>query len=260
MAHSDYNLREYWSRVGAEIGARPEGNVVAGDDNAYHRLKRQRFLSRFLHTIPFSGKVALEVGCGPGGNLAEIAQRHSPARLLGVDISPVMVGLAQRTVARHGVHAEVQQIDGTHLPFADRSIDLTYTVTVLQHNTDGPACVALIADICRVTGQTVICMEDIGTREMMDGFGRSHVARRVSAYEETFAQQGFRLSSCEFLNVKCSFRALQFSRRFWPDGHREGEPIGRLANEFLSAAIPITRVLDRLFPDTRNLAKMTFAR
>ncbi len=62
-------------------------SLLAGDDNPYLRMKRKKFLGRFLDAKDFRSKIVLEVGCGPGGNLLRIAQRSSPKKLIGVDIS-----------------------------------------------------------------------------------------------------------------------------------------------------------------------------
>ena len=254
-----YDVRSYWSRVGTEIAARSGNNVIAGDDDAYFRYKRQRFLSRFLHAIDFDGRSVLEIGFGPGGNLVEIASRHRPRALLGADISPVMAELAGRNLARHGVRADLRVIDGRRLPFADRSVDLTFTVTVLQHNTDGAALADLVAEIGRVSRERVILMEDIGN-EGRDGRG-TWAGRRVAVYQELFEPHGFRLGACQFLATSASERTHGLiSRGFWSKRHREGEPLGRLPRGLIAAALPLARIADDLLPARTGLAKLTFER
>jgi hypothetical protein len=71
----------------------------------------------------------------------------------------------------------VAKIDGTHLPFEDRSIDLSFTVTVPQHVTDAAMLEALVKDICRVTRDTVVIMEDIGQCERLGAKARASIAR-----------------------------------------------------------------------------------
>jgi ubiquinone/menaquinone biosynthesis C-methylase UbiE len=73
--------------------------------------------------------------------------------------------------------ASFESIDGTHLPFEDRSIDLSFTVTVLQHVTDAAMLEALVKDICRVTRDTVVIMEDIGQCERLGAKARASIAR-----------------------------------------------------------------------------------
>jgi ubiquinone/menaquinone biosynthesis C-methylase UbiE len=141
--------RSVWNRVADEIDRR--GGVLAGDDTPFHRYKREKFLRRFLDSMPVEGRSVLEVGCGPGGNLAELMKRR-PRRLVGCDIAPNMVKLAQRT----GV--EVVVVDGSGQPFGDREFDLVFTATVLQHNAIVDK---LLADICRASGDALQLIKDV---------------------------------------------------------------------------------------------------
>ncbi len=128
---NDYDPATYWSDVANRASQRPRGQEVAGNDAPYYRYKRQLFLERFLASIPVEGQSLLEVGCGPGGNLRELAQRK-PSRLVGCDVAPGMIELAQETVEDLGV--EVKLIDGPALPFGDLEFAISITVTVLMHN------------------------------------------------------------------------------------------------------------------------------
>lgn len=75
MNNSTYHPEKYWSEVAKVIKKRENGkNVIAGDDEPYYRYKRQKFLS-LLHSIDFSNKTLLEIGCGPGGNLIEVSKK-----------------------------------------------------------------------------------------------------------------------------------------------------------------------------------------
>ena len=125
---------------------RAGGNVLAGDDNSYYAYKRSKFLRRFLDTIDFQSKAIMEVGFGPGGNLRHIATRHRPHLILGADISQTMYDIAQRNLRSFG-NVKLAKIDGTHLPFDSRSVDLSFTVTVLQHVTNASMLMSLVKDI-----------------------------------------------------------------------------------------------------------------
>lgn len=258
---ADYEPETYWTRVAQEIERRG-ANVVAGDDNPYFRYKRRKFLRRFLDTIDFEGKVVLELGFGPGGNLAHIARNHRPAKLLGVDISDKMLELATRTLGTHE-RVELRKIDGTTLPFADRSVDLAFTVTVLQHNTDETMFRSLVRELCRVTRDMLVIMEDIGRSPQASGTG-DWVGRRMDVYERAFAEHGFKLDAAEFLNTRVSRRWGQkiflAYQRYFALNHREGERIGPLAQALIGLPMPFTRVLDELWVEYQNLAKMVFRR
>jgi ubiquinone/menaquinone biosynthesis C-methylase UbiE len=202
-AVADYDVESYWSRVANEIMQRGHENIVAGDDNPFFRYKREKFLKKFFHTLDLDSKVVLEVGCGPGGNLVEIVQRCAPKKVIGADISEAMIEIAKRNLARHHAAAELHKVDGVRLPFADGSIDLSYTVTVLQHNTNGDALKALVREICRVTPKTVVLIEDTGN-EGLGGTG-SFIARSVDVYKSILAQRNFTISDCSYLNTRVSY-------------------------------------------------------
>jgi len=256
---ADYDVESYWSRVAEEIAKRRDVSVVAGDDNPYFRYKRKKFLKKFLHTIDFDSKVVLEVGCGPGGNLLEIAQHHSPNKLIGVDISQTMIQIARGNLVRHNAVVELHKIDGANLPFADRSIDLSYTVTVLQHNTDGTALKALVREICRVTNGTIVVMEDTGGQGLSDS--GSFIARKVDVYQSIFSEHGFQLSQRLHLNTRISYLTHAVtSHLFMSKRHKEGEPIGIIPQILIASLLPVSRILDDVFAEKKGLTKMVFHR
>src|SRR5881392_3873023 len=72
----------------------------------------------------------LEVGCGDGALLAELADRRFAPTLAGVEISEEAAALARR----RGFDVEV--FDGSHIPAADGSHDLGVLSHVLEHVPD----------------------------------------------------------------------------------------------------------------------------
>ncbi len=258
-AMAGFDVESYWSGVATEIAHRGDESVVAGDDDPFSKYKRKKSLEKFLRTLDVESKVVLEVGCGPGGNLLELAWHGASRTLVGVDISQAMIELARGTLARHGAVAELRKVDGIRLPFADRLFDLTYSVTVLQHNTDGAALKELIREMCRVTNETIVLMEDTGN-EGLSGTG-SYVARHVGVYESIFSERGFRLSQRLHLNTRISYLAHAVaSRLFLSKRHNEGQPIGIVARTLTASVLPVSRILDDLFVERKGLTKMVFER
>jgi SAM-dependent methyltransferase len=257
-----YNPETYWSRVGQEIEKRAGDNVIAGDDNPYYSYKRAKFLCRFLDTIDFQSKTIMEVGFGPGGNLQHIATFHHPQLILGADISQTMYDIARRNL-RSFRNVRLTKIDGTHLPFEDRSIDLSFTVTVLHHVTNAAMLEALVRDICRVTRDRVVIMEDIGQCEQLGGEG-SFIGRTVGAYENLLSKHGFQLRQTRFLNTKVSRRWYELSwrayRRVFAHNHHEGDRINFLGKVLMGLPLIVTRALDDFLTEDQNLAKLAFVR
>jgi SAM-dependent methyltransferase len=251
-----YNVESHWSKVAGAIRNRTSGGFTAGDDDPYHRYKRQKFTGRVLSRMDVGGKRVLELGCGPGGNLLDLADRH-PEQLIGVDISESMLALARENLA--GLEVTLQKTDGQELPLPDRDVDLAYTVTVLQHNVDPAQLDRVIAELCRVTRDRIVLAEDIGNVTDPPA-GATYVARPVEAYSTAFRTHGFRLVSVAPLGLRCSRFVRRAVGRLFIRGHSEGEPIGTVARILLKASTPITAVLDRVVPDNADLTVMEFAR
>jgi ubiquinone/menaquinone biosynthesis C-methylase UbiE len=257
----EYNPETYWSKVAQDIQKRGE-NYIAGDDDPYHRYKRRKFLQQFLDTIDFQSKVALEVGFGPGGNLKHIATHHAPKKLFGADISQDMLEIATKNLKLYD-SVELKKIDGEKLPYPDQSADISFTVTVLQHNTDERMFRSLVRELCRVTKTTIVIMEDIGQSQELGGNGE-FISRQVGIYKSIFAEYGFQLSQRQFLNTKISrwwyWKIISYYARFIASQHKEGDPIGGISKALIGLPLPISRVLDRIFVDEADLAKMVFYR
>jgi len=128
-----------------------------------------------------------DVGTGTGFVAAGIAPRV--ARVIAVDNSPAMLGVARENLGELGV-ANVELIEGdvTALPLEDESVDAAFANMVLHHAED-PA--AMLAEMTRVVrpGGVVAIVDEVEhpygwmreehadawlgfTREQIDGFVR----------------------------------------------------------------------------------------
>jgi SAM-dependent methyltransferase len=245
VTNETHELRRYWDKVADEIERR--GGVVAGDDTPCFRYKREKFVRLFLDSMPIEERSVLEVGCGPGGNLAELMNRR-PRRLVGCDISPNMVKLARRT----GV--EIVALDGSGLPFGDREFDFVYTVTVLQHN---PEVGNLLENICRVSGEAVQLIEDVGPAAAGGNFFR----RPVDQYSEICRACGFELVSVDALGTGVSKRLHDRLTTILDRRQRhEGEPVRASLRALERLLLPVTSRLDNQRTIQEDLTRMVFRR
>jgi SAM-dependent methyltransferase len=102
------------------------------------------------HVVALCERAALrpahvvEIGCGAGSLLAELAAREVAPRLDGFDVSAPAIDIT-RSHDIPGVRAEV--FDGARVPVDDRAYDLAVLSHVLEHVPD-PA--ALLAEAARV--------------------------------------------------------------------------------------------------------------
>jgi ubiquinone/menaquinone biosynthesis C-methylase UbiE len=108
-----------------------------GRDAGYHRLIDEQ-ATELVRRVG-QGKDVLEVGCGTGLILQQVAQFASSAT--GMDLSP---GMLERARERG---LDVVEGSATELPFDDASFDVAYSFKVLAHV---PAFEQALAEMARV--------------------------------------------------------------------------------------------------------------
>jgi SAM-dependent methyltransferase len=249
----NYNPEEYWSSVGGRIVNRTSNRAVAGDTDPLSVYIRKKFLKKFLSLLSVRNRDCLEIGCGPGGNLAALSVRD-PKRLTGVDISQTMVDLARESNASND--AEIYKTDGQTLPFLDGEFDMVFSVTVIQHNYDEMA-IRLLSEICRVSKESVILFEDVGTRR---NEVYSYVVRTVSDYTDLLGKHGFSFVGVEYLATGCSERAVAWFRRVFRQRERIEEGVSNFGPAQLieMLIVLLSSVVDDFIPSNDGLAKMVF--
>lgn len=241
----------YWEEVADRISTRDrDARFVAGDDTEFYRRKRSMFLERMLAPATERIQQVLEVGCGPGGNLAWLAERGK--RVAGVDVSARMLAHARGRLP----DVSLTKIDGLRLPFADQSFESVMTATVLQHNPAGVAD-ALIAELARVAAAEVHLFEDtawIGIRDR-----RSHWLRTPGWYIERMTGAGFELEMHKRLPIAAQEIAAAVARAV-SGQDRQGArvPEGRRRAE--SALCRAASLLDAVLPASAGLTHMSFHR
>jgi SAM-dependent methyltransferase len=87
----------------------------------------------------------LDVGCGDGALLSELARRGFGGRLTGVEIAPAAVAIARR---RDGIES-VELYDGRTLALPDGARELGVLSHVLEHVVAPAALLAEVARVCR---------------------------------------------------------------------------------------------------------------
>lgn len=94
----------------------------------------------------------LDIGCGPGGWILNVAQQHPDIRAVGVDISHLMIEYATSLAQTQGLtNAQFQVMDVTHpLAFPDNSFDLVNGRILVGFLTK-PQWSALVQECARIT-------------------------------------------------------------------------------------------------------------
>lgn len=76
-------------------------------------------------------KLVLDLGCGSGEELVPLRRRA--ARVIGLDISPDLIAIAEERLRKDGIDAELRVASAyeTHLP--GESVDVVFCMSILHH-------------------------------------------------------------------------------------------------------------------------------
>lgn len=80
------------------------------------------------------GLTVLEYGCGDGENTVALARRGA-GKVVALDISPELIGIARRRLEVNGVEGGVEFLVGSahDVPLADESVDVVFGMAILHH-------------------------------------------------------------------------------------------------------------------------------
>jgi 2-polyprenyl-3-methyl-5-hydroxy-6-metoxy-1,4-benzoquinol methylase len=128
-----------------------EGDLVVGNtydkygtSNPIARLLLRNFLRNFEELTQLATPLrALEVGCGEGELSILLAEKG--IRVLGTDISSLMVAEAKGRARSRGVQVDFRQADLFDLEPGSERFDLLVCCEVLEHLEDPPAAIRHLA-------------------------------------------------------------------------------------------------------------------
>lgn len=169
-------------------------------------LEEQAGLLREALT-PSPARHILDVGTGTGR--AAIGLARDGARVLGLDASAEMLGVARARAASAGVDVPFAVADAHALPLPDGAVDAAVSLRVIMHAIDWRQCVA---ELCRVSrwrvvvdfpsARSVAAIESAWRRRQL-GRGRKVEAYRVLAERDVAAV--FRAHGLRVVDVRRQF-------------------------------------------------------
>ncbi len=135
---------------------RQEGSREFFEELEQKRYGGDDFMRELVGFEKWQGKRVLEVGCGPGLDLAQFAR--SGASVFGLDLSLHSVALARMRLALDGLQGRLFQADAENLPFQDNAFDLVWSWGVLHHTPDTPRAAREMIRVCKKGGEVLVML------------------------------------------------------------------------------------------------------
>ena len=146
----------------------------------------------------FQGDRILDVGCGPGTALTELAAAAPSGHVAGIDPSPLMIKVARRRnkpLVRSG-RVSVTEASATALPFPDRSFDKALCVHVIYFWDDLGAGLSEIARVLKPGGRIALLFRPSDDPRSIQSFPASvYRFRTQQDVEAALATAGFAVDS-----------------------------------------------------------------
>ncbi len=135
-------------------------------EGAYFQARRAAVLDVIRDHIA-QARVVLDLGCGNGAYVAELAARTSAARVIGADLSPEMLRAARQ---RLGERIPLVRADATALPFRPECFDLVFLSHVLLLVSSVERCIAEVARSLVPDGRLVATVGVTRWRQLIHEF------------------------------------------------------------------------------------------
>jgi ubiquinone/menaquinone biosynthesis C-methylase UbiE len=186
---------------------------------------------------PHPGMHVLDLGCGAGHTALALAA--SAASVTAVDVTPEMLGVAERLArARGASNLKFRQADAAALPFDSFSFDLVTSRYSAHHFADPTAALIEVARVLRPGGRFLLVDTVAPEEPVLDTFfnavellrDASHVRNcRISEWQRLFAQAG--------MTSEVQFRyPLELDGESWVKRMRTPEPRLRALQELMFTA------------------------
>ncbi|HSN78493.1 MAG TPA: class I SAM-dependent methyltransferase [Anaerolineae bacterium] len=142
----------------------PEGiedPAIAAAFNRIARWPQMRLLRRAVirrATAMMRAGEAVDLGCGPGYLVTELAQAAPGLHVTGIDLADEMIAAAERFAAAKGLGERVvfRKGDASRIPFPDDSLDLVVSTLSLHHWSDPRPVLDEVARVVRPGGVYLI--------------------------------------------------------------------------------------------------------
>jgi SAM-dependent methyltransferase len=161
-----------------------------------------------LRALPRDGASLLDVGCGDGAVLAELAAQRPRWTLAAVEIAE-----AAARIARERLPAiDVRVYDGARLPWPESSFDVGLLSHVLEHVDDPQAVLGEVSRVCRLVVVEVPLERNLSARRASRREQASEIGhlQRLSRHDVRQIVRGAGLELREELTATLTRDALRF--------------------------------------------------
>jgi 2-polyprenyl-3-methyl-5-hydroxy-6-metoxy-1,4-benzoquinol methylase len=131
--------RDFWNKEAdafERIYSHEKSRVSTFLDQVFRKDMYQRFVFTITNCAPVEGRSFLDVGCGNGLYSFELANQGA-GKVVGLDISPVMIDRCVKSASRLGLNDRVTFIQTDLLEYTnDSQFDVSYGIGLFDYISD----------------------------------------------------------------------------------------------------------------------------
>jgi ubiquinone/menaquinone biosynthesis C-methylase UbiE len=147
-------VAQYWT----QHNVTSHTHFASAQESLEYLAWRNAQYHNYIELMPVTGRdcaTVLDLGCGPGNDLVGFGTASKPSKLIGADVSPTALALADKRLRLHGISAELCALpaDSPELPIASDSVDYVHCSGVLHHMPVPEATLAECHRVLRASGE-----------------------------------------------------------------------------------------------------------
>lgn len=155
------DIKDFWNRNVCQtefIKAGERGSRQFFEEAEKIRYKYHFYLPLLFDEISrkYAAGKLLEVGCGMGTDLLQLARRGM--NTTGIDITEEGINLAKIRFELYSVPTELKVDDAENLSFSDNSFDVVYSFGVLHHTPDTQKSIDEVLRVLKPGGSAIIML------------------------------------------------------------------------------------------------------
>lgn len=152
------------------------------------KVDAEAWVEKHIFPLDLTGKSILDVGCGPGVIAREIAKSVPNAQIVGLDLSPSRLRIAQLNANDHS-NITFKQGDAQRLPYGDCEFDFVYCRFLLEYLSDKETAVREMYRVLKPSGR--VLLQDLDGQLLWNYPEDNELQSRIEATLKSLAKTGF---------------------------------------------------------------------